>query len=426
MNQAENGAVTLKSHTYKNFVKPLYDIAGSRELESTSSLHIATPFDCLETNMLLQPYVGQTDDSGETTGWPPETGGTRFSCITTHQPLLEPYDNYYALSNNLPPEDCTTLKIELDGKIVQEVSDDSCDFIKKTKTYSFKTLTGSIIMEHKSPTDEEYGIELQEMITPSLPSDRDRFVDYIDKNLSYKKIIYPNFFRITLSASELNSDSATEKIKDLLDAKTAEIQSLGGDIDLYDILSSDEKALNTVVESVIWNNMKNATLKYASMLERSLDIDGAMKISADSKKNDYEIAYLGAPGDAQNMYLKVDPESKSPPSKEISDILNRVNNYHGLIDGSNISQVENEPVFQCGPPEGVPIWEWIPAVFCWLGTILPPTVSGGSCGGSESMSANTAQSSFSTNPANALDMNKNGIIDGYELIGKGELLFQNP
>lgn len=93
--------------------------------------------------------------------------------------------------------------------------------------------------------------------------------------------------------------------------------------------------------------MKNATLKYSNTLERSLDIDGEKKISADDTKNDYEIAYLGAPGDAQNMYLKVDPESKGPFPTEISDIMDRVNSYHGLIDGTNVSNVPEEPEFKC-------------------------------------------------------------------------------
>lgn len=56
--------------------------------------------------------------------------------------------------------------------------------------------------------------------------------------------------------------------------------------------------------------MRNATLKYSNTLERSLNIDGEKNISANNTKNDYEIAYLGAPGNAQNMYLKVDPEAK--------------------------------------------------------------------------------------------------------------------
>ena len=127
--------------------------------------------------------------------------------------------------------------------------------------------------------------------------------------------------------------------------------------------------------------MKNATLKYSSTLERSLDRDGEQSISADDKKNDYEIAYLGAPGDAKNMYLKIDPESKSPFPKEIADIMDRMNNYRSLVDGTNITQVTpSEAEMKCGPPEGVPIWQWLPAIFCWLGTILPPTISAGSCG----------------------------------------------
>lgn len=176
--------------------------------------------------------------------------------------------------------------------------------------------------------------------------------------------------------------------------------------------------------------MKNATLKYSHTLERSLDIDGEKKISADDTKNDYEIAYLGAPGDARNMYLKLDPEAKGPFPKEISDIMDQVNNYHGLIDGTNISNVPAEPEFKCGPPEGVPIWQWLPAIFCWLGTILPPTISGGSCGVKtigDTTGANSTPSNF-TSPANTLDQNKNGVLDGYELIGSpsGELQIQNP
>jgi hypothetical protein len=73
-------------------------------------------------------------------------------------------------------------------------------------------------------------------------------VDYLDKDLAYKKVVYPNFFRIVLSGSELNYSGATSKIKKLLDDKTAEIRALGGNIDLYGILSADEKALNAVIE----------------------------------------------------------------------------------------------------------------------------------------------------------------------------------
>lgn len=242
----------MKSHAYGGFVRPIYDISGSKELGSGSSLHIAKPSDCLENNMLLQPYVDViSGDHGSKTyvGWPDETNGARFSCRTVHE-VLPGYADYYTYSKNLPSERCTVSILELDGAQVK-ISGDYCfeqkGVVNIQKTYSFKTLSGSIL-EHKSPTDEEYGIALKGLITPSLPSDRDRYVDYLDKNLAYQKVVYPNFFRITLDGSELNYPGAQKKIKDLLDAKTAEIKALGGDIDLYRILSADEKALNAVIE----------------------------------------------------------------------------------------------------------------------------------------------------------------------------------
>lgn len=402
-------------------------------MDTTSPLHIANPLDCLDNNMLLQPYkehVGTTD-GGHWVYWPPEKGSAlQFSCITTHQ-TLTPYSDYYTYKNNLLAENCTISKLELDGVIVKQ-SGSFCTekrgVINYEKVYSFKTLS-NYIMEHKSPTDEEYGIELGNLVTPSLASDRERYVDYLDKNIVYQKIVYPNFFRITLSGSELNYPGAGQKIKTLLDEKTAEIKTIGGNIDLYQIFSADQKALNAIIEGIIWNNMRNATLKYSSILERNLNIDGEQKITANGQKNDYEIAYLGAPGDAKNMYLKVDPEAKAAVPASVVAIMDQVNNYYGLIDGSNITNAGNTATqFKCGPPTGVPLFEWLPAIFCWIGTILPPTISAGSCGGTSGKTVgatNTIPSVFAT-PENTLDLNGNGILDGNEIIGSGELKFRNP
>lgn len=365
--------MTLDAHIYKNFVSPIFDIGGSKELATDSSLHVATAEDCLVNNMLLQPYTEMVHDSygGGDGGfwnmvpkyWPKETNnGTSFDCRTVHIPLDTPFSDYVTYKNNLPVEDCTKQRLELDGVIVKEsgefCKDDGGDngtasTIAYTKTYSFKTLSNSIV-EHKSPTDEEYAIELKDMITPSLPSDKERYVDFFDKNLIHHSIVYPNLFRIVLNGSELNYPSAQKKIKEFLDAKTAEITSLGGNIDLYQILSSQPAALNAATESVIWNNMKNATLKYSNTLERSLNIDGESNISANGKKNDYEIAYIGAVGDAKNMYLKVDPGAKASLPANITGIIDRVNSYQGLIDGTNIASASNGTTTPstpaCGPP----------------------------------------------------------------------------
>lgn len=69
----------------------------------------------------------------------------------------------------------------------------------------------------------------------------------------------------------------------------------------------------------------------------------------------------------------------------------------------------------------------MPAIFCWIGNILPPTISAGSCGGKTVGDTNgkSTLSPFAT-PANSLDANKNGVMDGYEIIGSGELKLGNP
>lgn len=220
----QKGEVALNDHGYANFVKPVFDIAGSRELETGSVLHTATPKDCLENNMILQ---------------------TGFNCLTGHESV--PFGDYYTYSKDLPVAPCTVSKLELDGQVVKQAGGFCGNATDRENVYSFKTLSG-YILEHKSPTDEEYGEETKNMATQSLPSDRDRYVDYLDKDLQYRKVTYPNFFRIVLSHAELTPAGATARIKELLDKKTQELKSLGGDIDLYAILSSDSKALNAVVE----------------------------------------------------------------------------------------------------------------------------------------------------------------------------------
>lgn len=130
----------------------------------------------------------------------------------------------------------------------------------------------------------------------------------------------------------------------------------------------------------------------------------------------------------------MDPQSKAPLPDEIADISDRMNAYRGLIDGSNIANNAGKTDFKCGPPEGVPIWQWIPAIFCWIGTIMPPTISGGSCGGSSSSTLGSGKTGGSKAPAgrnfttaaNMLDSDRNGVLDGYELIGHGELRLRDP
>ncbi|MFZ4461251.1 MAG: hypothetical protein ACOYN2_01555 [Patescibacteria group bacterium] len=175
--------------------------------------------------------------------------------------------------------------------------------------------------------------------------------------------------------------------------------------------------------------MRNATSKYAFALEHNLDRDGNADYPLPGHKSDYEMAYIAGSGDAQNMHLKIDPAAKDGAPPEIADIMNQYNAVNNLLQGANISDFnEGKTTFKCGPPEGVPIWQWLPAVFCWIGTVLPPTIGAGSCGPSPLGNRGQDKDYFTAIDANKdgipdwqMDANKNGILDGYEWIKDGNI-----
>lgn len=287
------------------------------------------------------------------------------------------------------------------------------------------------------------------MFTPSLPFDRDRYVDFLGAKGNLKKIAYPNFFRITLTKNEFDASIVEAKIKTLLDSKSKEINDIiqsenpagliGKDLDIYNILKSGTypsapvdlfgtlqktpEVLAALVQSVIWHNLDNPTIKYSYILEHHLDINGKTVFELSGHKKDYEIAYLGSPGIPEGMYVKMDPEEKAPLDPYLQSILDNLNTYKGLVNGVNLTTDSGDNT-KCGPPEGVPIWQWLPAIFCWIGTVLPPTIGIGSCSGKPLFGANEDPAGYAADPQNFRDGNNqkgippNGIPDGAEIIGQ--------
>ena len=82
------------------------------------------------------------------------------------------------------------------------------------------------------------------------------------------------------------------------------------------------------------------------------------------------------------MYIKFDPEEKgqNPYAGIIAQNIT-LNSYLGVANIKTPTH-NSDGTFKCGPPDGVPIWEWIPAIICWLQDMLPPKIgiSEGSCG----------------------------------------------
>jgi len=62
------------------------------------------------------------------------------------------------------------------------------------------------------------------MISPNLPIDRDRYIDFIRADNNYAKINYPYLFRITLNENEeFTLENAKKALKKYLDDKSKEI-----------------------------------------------------------------------------------------------------------------------------------------------------------------------------------------------------------
>jgi len=111
----------------------------------------------------------------------------------------------------------------------------------------------------------------------------------------------------------------TEKIKSILDAKSAEINALitaqnpttltgdqlllyqnlkngtypAANIDLYQLLASNGTALATLADTILWYNKSNATSKYTFVLENYLDRDGNRSYPLIGHQTDYEMGYIG-------------------------------------------------------------------------------------------------------------------------------------
>jgi len=80
------------------------------------------------------------------------------------------------------------------------------------------------------------------------------------------------------------------------------------------------------------------------------------------------------------MYVKLDPERKG--NHPYADILSANLALNTTLSAANIEDPSyEEPTFECAPPDGVNIFQWIPAVICWLKNMLPPTIkiTDGSC-----------------------------------------------
>lgn len=281
----------------------------------------------------------------------------------------------------------------------------------KLKTWSSGNLTYKSILwvvEHKSPTDAELKAQKESKVTPNLPVDEVRYVDFISATWNYEKIIYPQLFSLLSAIKSTDTiEQIKAKIKESLDKKSSEINAVLTktdvsklstkekeiynlfkvadlnikSINLYDFIKNHKtiefdwknvEYADMIAMALYWNSLTTVSGKYRFIIKNYLssfkDSDKTYLLPAN--KSTYEIGYMTALWDAQNMHIKVDPTDKW--ENPFADLESQKANLDGVSTASSTttSSSTETSTEKCFPPEWVELSKWWPAVQCrWKDTL---------------------------------------------------------
>ncbi|PID87581.1 hypothetical protein CSB07_00690 [Candidatus Gracilibacteria bacterium] len=481
-----NGILEFKSSVdYSLAIKPLFDIAGAKQINDIQK--VPNPYMCLEGNMLLTQKDEKKWVSGSyefvTTYSIPEKGGENWTCRTLNQKVVLP--DFYSFYDDFEAPECSKAILYLDGeKLKEDINPGVCASME-TKKYFYKTIDSYI--KHNSPSSSDLTSQHDSMLTDAMPIDKNPYIDFIRTDGKYVKINYPKLYTRS-STGNLTMEMSQEKLDNYLDKKSQEINNIinktsdsslvGAPKDIYNFLDKKElfnldtlpfniksklttgaypssdfdlksylkgKGKKTVtingvskeisyydmmLFSKYWNNLNSVSAKYAFVFENYLSEDKSSGYSLPKHKNAYEIAYLGSKGKADSMFIGLDPEEKG--ENPYADIISENAKIDSEVFGSNVGNKDDSGTFECAPPDGVPIWKWIPAINCRLKDMLPPTIkiSSGACGdgflrarevkllnsveGLDVLADILAKSTKEKLEKCNIDKNKDGVIDCFD------------
>lgn len=416
--------------SFSGFNLPIFSLEGMKETKRLTPL---SPTDCTTNRYqytLLQPYrytyyQGDYLSHSSCTGnWPNEwnNGGSfcnataktpRFTCVTnqvvdTNVPDLAKSLTEYATRS------CFAGSISLDGKVIASINNTCINTYTAGSdaeggTYSYTVdntryenrYYHSIpsTVTHVSPTPEEYQAAESNATTPSLPIDEVRSLEFFTPKGNLAKFTYPNFFQVVGSdipnVRSWLSDLSRQQWSTIIAKENASPNSpiaayLGekslppSPIDWNDFVS--DAVIQKVLQARAWLH-PDVTEKYASMIESALSYSHIDVTKSGStmppiipyQSEGYDIAYLGLSSFATDILGGADgAQKKDMESYQMS---------LGELEGINLSEEdaktnpEPKQSAECGPPDGVPLFQWPSAILCWIKTLTPPKIMGGSCGG---------------------------------------------
>lgn len=262
--------------------------------------------------------------------------------------------------------DCLIGTLSIDGQNFQ--NNNSCIYTTKSgsdgdsetvnrtnyRNLSYHTIDG--ILYHISPTEEELKAAEKNGVTPNLPININRSVEFVTKKGNIVTIKYPNFFRMNAT----NIDEVREWLRQDSEKQWQEIlqkenQTEQSDVDAQ--ISENILKAKNLPERFDWNDYisdelitqvlqaKNwlhpdITKKYRDTIEASLSYSGNpsngnifSKIPQISEKTEktYEIAYFGL--------SDVNPGG-SDTNDDIKNLLADYNQKMSAIHGYNITEQE--------------------------------------------------------------------------------------
>ncbi len=383
--------------TFTWFTLPIFSLGWMKETSRLPNPSINNCIDTLFQYTLLQPYLRTyIDDTiwfsrARTVAYPDEwnrwwdsqTSSPRFTCIDpVHSwPLPSPLTlrgipiPYSTSLSEYASSTCLTTKLSwkiyLDWLVVRSANNYCTDtqgfwddqITVDTTHYEdryYHKIPGNI-WSHVSPTDEEIAAAKVSGVTPSLPVDQIRFVEYYDGS-SVKEIKYPNFFD--------SSGSTVNELRTWLVSKSP----LGLSLNI------DSASLEKIIQAKSWLH-PDIALKYKEAIESMLSYSGAnIELGTapiiPSLSQEYEIAYLGLPS---TFGADFSQSSSSEAQAGYNTTLREIE-WINITEEAPEEDKDANPASECGPPDGVPLLEWPAAIMCWIQKQLPPRILAGSCG----------------------------------------------
>lgn len=414
--------LTLKTPAdYLWAIEPLFDIKWSNA-DIISGAKPISVFDCFDNNYLLEEKYFFDPEKGKRlvykikwVGWSHFTDNNQWKTYNYKHNFVE--DD---IKNFSDPKVSTTcdLSIYLDWKLIRTLinpnhneTDSDGEKVENCKvSYTYKSVDSVVI--NNEPTSATISAQAEKMITPNLPISKDRYTTFVRNDWKYFQIFYPNLFKdiswtnidyvrksLELYFSKYNwwltsiynfeVEEPSYLIWGILD-KLEDIRLLldikwKSDL-ISTLLKKSEPAWwevwvgfpENIDFYIMWNNL-STTEKYSFVFDYIIKKWKEKYPIDEFIHSNYEISYLWASWNAQNMMVWLNPDLKS--KNPFADSITRAEKISSQIFSYNVtkssqsqtSQNGSSP-FKCAPPSWVPIWEWLDAVECRLKNTLPPKI----------------------------------------------------